>query len=128
MVTGSDISRLISGEASRKKLNRDAQKKWFTHNYFRDEILHPFREQRTEKIGDLVNWILESDPEGCRDWGVAWFERLLNLDVSPGKKNENYGLISGAYREKKLSMKTMKVLLADPTDDIPPVDLPFPTP
>lgn len=87
------------------------------------------RDQRTEKICHLVNWILDNDPKSCRDWGAAWFEHLVNLEPKGLEaQSENYGQITNAYSQKKLSEKAMRLMLSESPEGLPPVDLPFPTP
>lgn len=128
LVSGNDVSRLLSGEGAKKKLNRDLQKKWFSHNYFRHDLSGLSREQRTEEIQSLVNWIINSNPQSCKKWGADWFRLLVSYDTDSDSKSQRIGKITNGYRQKYLSEKRMKALLAEPTDDIPPTDLPFPTP
>ena len=85
------------------------------------------RAKRTDRIAALVIWILDNDPPECRAWGPKWFEKLVNVEGSSAT-NPNYGQIYGAFSDRKLSQKTMRALLQEPVDNLPPLELKFPTP
>lgn len=127
LANGTDLGHERAGAAAARATNRDAQRRWFAQQYFRAELEGLSRPQRTDRIAALVNWILENDPPECREWETSWFEKLVNVE-DDAASNPHYGQLYGAFSDKKLSQKDMKALLKEPADDLPPIDLKFPTP
>ena len=98
-----------AGHTTGKKRSKNAQRKWLAH------IILPLmkagftRDQAEEWAAEHVTQILEDQafPEG---FGSDWFKPIVT-----------HGELAATYDAKHFATKSMRELIEEPTDDIPPI-------
>jgi hypothetical protein len=108
-----DDSDALSNARGGHKDNRNTQRKWISHQLLPlidQGIGRPLAEQT---VVEMVNRILAGTqfPPG---FNQKWFKVIVTR-----------GELASTYDQKHLSVRTMRKLIAAPTDDIPPVDFPW---
>ncbi|MEF2549408.1 hypothetical protein VQ045_19900 [Aurantimonas sp. E1-2-R+4] len=104
-----DLAHDRAGWITGQKRSKDAQRKWIAH------LMIPLVDKglpRSEAEGRIFEYVDGLLSEGSFPAGFdrAWFAPITNSEW----------LVS-TYDEKHFALKTMRGLLAEPTDDIPPI-------
>ncbi len=127
LAQGNDLLGERAGAASREATSLEKHQKWFAHVFFRSELEGLTRDQKTEEIEKLVAAIIDPSRDDHSSLDVEWFKKFLNLK-EPAEENDFYGQLTFAFRDRKLTQKHMRKLAGEAADDVPSVNLLFPTP
>lgn len=100
----------------------NAHERWFAH-YFLRLYKRGNREQAEKAIENFINGIADGNIAMPTEYELTWFEYFLDIDSKGGRSP-----LRDAFRERKFSVSTMKKLVAQGAEGIPPVDLEFPEP
>src|SRR5690606_15351834 len=105
----------------------EPQQRWFSHYYLRERPNHKDRPATEEAVWRLINAITDGTIPVPEEFPFSWFEKCLNLE-DDRETNKNYGELTYAFRQNRLSEKRMKALVLEPTEDLPPLNLEVPRP
>ena len=115
MSVGDDLGHIRSGEVTKRKRSRHAQKKWLAHL-----ILKLVDEENLSRpdAEDLVAGYVESILKNgvfADNFDRKWYDVIL------GKNG-----LASTYDENHFALKTMRKLAEEPTDDIPSIPIKIP--
>jgi hypothetical protein len=127
MARGPDVEGKRAGLAGAKAVSLDKQRQWFSHYYLRLRPSYGSRAETENVVQSLISAILDGDIHLDPAPDVAWFEKFLNLDGN-AKSNPLYGQLTFAFRDNRLSVKTMRGLVELPCDHLPLLNLEVPRP
>lgn len=127
MARGPDVEGKRAGLAGAEVVSLDQQRQWFAHYFLRLRSSFASRGETEEAVWSLINAIIEGSIHMDPPPDVLWFEKFLNLERD-AKANPHFGQLTYAFRENRLSVKTMRRLVDLPSDHLPPLNLKVPRP
>jgi hypothetical protein len=127
-----DMSRERGGVLVRAKLTREPYQRWFAHYCLRAFEACGDRFDADDEVERLIQWILAGKIEGLGGFPRQWFLPMVDTKKSDEpekwKSEEDVPPLTSRFRQKHLSVKKMQWLILRPSNDIPPLSLPFPKP
>jgi len=123
MARGDDLQSKRAGLRGGQAKSVEAQQRWFSHYFLQIYERRTGRARAEYAVEGLVNDIVRGG-QNTPGFEPAWFEKMLDRS---GRDN-SHCLLTGSFRERKLSIKKMRKLVLLPTDDLPPLDLKLPRP
>lgn len=111
-------SAMAGGQA--RKIASDDHKRWFAH-YFLRVYRRGNRADVEEAIEELIRNIIDRKVQVNPWTNLLWFHQFLDLKA----KGTSYRRLRPAFNEDSLSIRTMRDLVAQGSEGLPPVDLEF---
>jgi hypothetical protein len=106
------LSRVRAGLQSGRSRSREPQRKWISHKLLALIDRGVDRDAAEQTVAKEVEQIRDRHPHSDR-FPKSWFDVILT-----------HGGLASTYDQKHLSVRRMRVLVTQPCDNIPPVDLP----
>jgi hypothetical protein len=127
-----DLTRERAGLQVRAKLSRERYQRWFAHYCLRAMKIGKSRSDAGAEVERLVQHILAGRVAVPGQFGRSWFLPFVKVEKGDEpeawESEDDVPSLTSRFSQKHLSVKRMKELIQEPSGDLPPVNLPFPTP